>query len=565
MKITNKFRNSFILVSALIILSGSKNGPVGPLQLEAVVPQTVVGELLPKLSVNGRVINIGEFIYQNGIGTTIPSEITFKIPKGYQRFDAWVGFDIESEKGQAIFQVFVDGKLKFDSGLRLYNPFTRSPESNPDRPIKVTIPVSGASTLTLKVTTGEGKGKLFADWGDAQFCPTGWPEFTPRKKVRGIAETPPMGWNPWNWNGSGRHQDTLKKIADAIVDRGFLAAGYKYMNLDGSLVERQSHDENGFPLIKKSMFPKGLQPYTDYVHSKGLKFGMYAGMHMVGRQPGKEGMWNGGYEKEWVDSFKVWGVDYLKYDFSTREGNYYMLKAIKNAGLPIFYNACAWGHEVDWNWAYFMGANSIRSTYDVNNIWEHGNDINPVGIIDAIDQGEAMGQFTGPGFWNDLDMLVVGLKKGTAGRSPGAYTIANSIEQRTQFSLYSMMASALIIGCDIRSIDKFDRETLLNKEVIAIDQDKLGVAAWRVVKLNNIEIWKRPLDNGDWAIAVLNRGSDPLKIVATWDDMNLSGKFNVRDLWQQEDIGVYDKILTINNVASHETKVYRFSPANPQK
>jgi len=553
----NKFysKNSIWAVLIIVLLSGCKAKQTGPVQLEAVSSNVGNGEMLLKRSVNGKVINIGEFIYQNGIGTSIPSEITYDIPAGCQRFEAWVGFDIESAKGVATFQVFVDGKLKFDSGLRSFNPFTRSPESNPDRPMKVTVPVTGASTLTLKVIAGESSGKLFADWGDAVFCPMDWPEFTSRKKVNGIASSPAMGWNPYNWSGSGKHQDTLKQIANALVDKGYLEAGYKYMNLDWT---NTSCNNKGYPQPNKNMFPNGVKAYADYVHQKGLKFGMYSSMAMIDREPNKRGMWDGGYEKQWVDSFKYWGVDYLKYDFSTREGNYFMIKAIKEAGLPIYINTCAWGHEVDWNWAYFFGAQSMRSTYDVNNLWEHGNDINPVGIMDAVDQAEAMEPFIGSGFWNDLDMLVVGLHSSTVARMPDGFIPANAIEQRTQFSLYSMLAASLIIGSDIRHIDKFDQETLLNKEVIAIDQDPLGVAAWRVVKLNNIEIWKRPLDNGDWAIAILNRGSNTITIDAVWEEMDLSGKFNVRDLWAHQDMGVFDSELSLQ-VASHETKMLRFS------
>ena len=235
-----------------------------------------------------------------------------------------------------------------------------------------------------------------------------------------------------------------------------------------------------------------------------------------------------------------------------------MLKAIHKAGLPIFYNSCAWGHEADWNWAYFMGAHSMRSTYDVNNIWEHGNDINPVGILDAIDQAEAMGQFTGPGFWNDPDMLVVGLRAGTMGVKPGDYPLANPVEQRTQMSMYRMLAASLLIGCDIRNIDDYSLETLLNREVIAIDQDPLGVAAWRVVKLDDVEIWKRPLDNGGWAVALLNRSPKPVDITAIWKDMHLAGRYKVRDLWTHKDLGSFNRELKLN-VASHETKVLRFA------
>lgn len=553
-------KKGIIISLLLFLIYGFTDKPVTPFQLEAIVPQNVKGKYLNKLSVNGRVINIGEFVFQNGIGTTAPSELTYKIPTGYQRFNAWVGFDIESAKGTVTFQVFVDGKLKFDSGLRSYNTFTRAPESNPDRPIKVNVPVTGASTLTLKVIAGEGTGKIIADWGDALFCPMGWPEFTSRKKITGIAATPAMGWNPYNWNGSGRHVDTLKSIADALVDKGFLNLGYIYMNLDGGWTEKKSADYKGYPQGRKNMFPNGVKPYADYIHQKGLKLGIYSSMQLVGRQPNREGMWDGGYEQQWADSMAYWKADYLKYDFSTREGNYFMLRAIKKAGRPIFFNTCAWGHEVDWNWGYFMGAQSMRSTYDVENIWLHGNDVNPVGIIDAVDQGEAMGLYTGPGFWNDLDMLVVGLKGATVGRQlNSAYKLANATEQRSQFSLYSMSAAALIIGCDIRNMDKFDFETLQNKEVIAIDQDPLGVAAWRVVKMDDIEIWKRPLDNGDWAVAILNRGSNPLNIKAVWKDMNLTGKFKVRDLWEHKDLGVYEKELAFD-VTSHETKMLRLSP-----
>lgn len=537
----------------------AREGAGGVFPIEAIVAQSVSGEYCAGRSLNGHVINIGEFVYQKGIGTDAPFEATYNIPANVQRFDAWVGFDITSEKGAATFQVFVDGWLKFSSGRLCYAPYSRAPECNPHRPMRVSVPVQGASTLTLKTLVHDGSAGLMVNWGDAQFSPAGWPEYFSRKKVAGIAAAPPMGWNPYNWNGNGKNFDTFKEIVDALSAKGFREAGYQYVNLDGGWAEEPAHDANGYPQPSKSMFPEGLQPLSNYIHGHGFKFGVYSSMEMVGRDKHLKGMWDGGNEAQWVESFEKWGVDYLKYDFSTRDGNFFMLRAIRNSRRPIFYNSCAWGHQADFNWAYFMGANSMRSTYDVNNIWQHGNDINPVGILDAVDQGEAISQFTGSGFWNDLDMLVVGLQTGTFGEQPEGYTLANQIEQRTQFSMYSMLAASLIVGCDVRNIDDYSLETLLNREVIAIDQDPLGVAAWRVVKLDDIEIWKRPLDNGDWAVALLNRGEHPADIKAVWENLHLSGKFNIRDLWQHENLGSFCSQITLN-VASHETKVLRFSP-----
>lgn len=237
-----------------------------------------------------------------------------------------------------------------------------------------------------------------------------------------------------------------------------------------------------------------------------------------------------------------------------------MGRALKQADRNIVYSVCGWGKEQEWQWAASFGGALWRTTYDVMAVWETGSDSNPVGVMDAVDQTEALGQFAGPGQWNDPDMLVVGLEEGTAAqnRHQDEVTSLNDIEQRSQMSLYSLLSAPLIIGGDIRNMDEKAIEILLNEEIIAIDQDPLGVPAWRSVKLNELEVWKKPLEGGDYALGLLNRGESTVTITASWRQLNLNGEYQVRDLWEHEDMGVEGDEVS-RTVKPHQTIMLRLS------
>jgi alpha-galactosidase len=194
-------------------------------------------------------------------------------------------------------------------------------------------------------------------------------------------------------------------------------------------------------------------------------------------------------------------------------------------------------------------------------VWETGSDGNPVGIMDAVDQTEALGKFAGPGRWNDPDMLVIGLDGGTAVQQmhQKKTTGLSVIEERSQMSLYALLSAPLIIGADIRKIDSSAKEILLNKEVIAVNQDPLGIPGWRVLKLDELEVWKKPLEDGDYAIGLLNRGSESQNITATWRQLNLSGKYMARDLWKHKDLGTYSEKIS-RSIKPHQTILLRITP-----
>lgn len=539
--------------------------PGGPVSLEGLEPVSVDGELNEGRSVKGEILNIGEVIFTQGVGTGVPAEVVYPVPDGAGRFEAWVGFDITSTDGSGRFRVYADGELKFDSGEKTFHAYRRGggPAVNPDRPMKVTVPVDGASRLTLEVTR-EGEGEVYANWADARFVPADWPEYRSRGPAESeISATPPMGWNSWNAVGKDLDQEIVHGVAEALVETGLREAGYVYLCLDDGWEGDLPHDEQGNPRVNTDKFPDGLKALGDYLHGKGLKFGIYATPDFVGGSR-REGIWTGGNEWRWVRAFQQWGVDYLKYDFSDKASNALMANALARSERPIFYNVCEWGHSAPWEWAYHFGGDSWRISYDVMDRWETGVDQNPVGIVDAVDQSEGLGRFSGPGHWNDLDMLVIGLSGGTWAereRRKEKLDAASKIEHRSQMSLWCLMASPLIIGSDVRKLDDFSLETLLNEEAIAIDQDPLGVPAWRAVKLDDVEVWKRPLKGGDIALGLLNRGADTMEITADWREVSLEGKYEVRDLWAHEDLGVYEGEIT-RTVRSHETVLLRLSPVD---
>ncbi len=350
------------------------------------------------------------------------------------------------------------------------------------------------------------------------------------EKDNRLALTPPMGWNSWNLYQCDINEDLIKKTADAMVEKGMLDAGYEYLIIDDCW--QIARDENGNILPDPERFPSGIKALADYVHSKGLKFGIYsdAGTKTCQGRPGSRG-----YEFQDARTYAEWGVDYLKYDWchhgtqDARASYKLMADALKATGRPIVFSICEWGTNKPWLWGKEVGGNLWRTTEDILNCWDCRTDWGGMGFVHILDLQVGLECYAGPGHWNDPDMLEVG---------NSGLTVS---ESRAHFSLWAILAAPLIAGNDIINMSDEIREILTNKEVIAVDQDSLGKQGTRVKDSGDLEVWARQLHDGSRAVVLFNRGKDAAEISFEWTDIGYPNtlKANVRDLWKHEDIGKF--------------------------
>lgn len=350
-----------------------------------------------------------------------------------------------------------------------------------------------------------------------------------------LALTPPMGWNSWNCFGPNIDEKLIREIADVMATNGMKDAGYEYINLDDGW--QVSRDANGEIIADPERFPSGIKALADYIHSKGLKFGLYScgGSKTCAGRPGSNG-----YQFQDARTYAKWGVDFLKYDWCDNDGQnarpaYNLMRQALNAtGRPILFSICEWGQSQPWTWAKGIG-HIWRTSGDIITAFEGKAYYGGEGLLNIIDRNADLWQYAGPGHWNDPDMLHVG-----NGFSPE--------ENRTHFSMWCMMAAPLIAGNNLKKMDTSVLAILTNREVIAIDQDKLGKQGRRYSQIGQYEIWVKPLSGGELAVCFLNRGETVCKI-----DFNFShhyfdfvgvdinrGEYKVRDLWQHKDIGDND-------------------------
>ena len=365
----------------------------------------------------------------------------------------------------------------------------------------------------------------------------------------GLALTPPMGWNSWNKFHCNVSEDLIKSMADGMVASGMKDAGYQYVVIDDCW--QVSRDENGNIVPDPQHFPSGMKVLGDYIHSKGLKFGIYsdAGEKTCAGRPGSMG-----HEFQDALMYAKWGVDYLKYDWchtgkrNAEEAYATMRDALKAAGRPILFSMCEWGTAKPWLWAAGTG-NLWRTTGDIDDHWE-GKKKWPdggccsLGMLDILDLQVGLESFAGPGHWNDPDMLEVG---------NGGMTTS---EYRAHFSLWCIINAPLIAGNDLRSMAPEIKEILTNKEVIAINQDPLGRQASRAWKEGNLEIWAKPMKDGSRAVLLLNRGASEAEITAPWTVLGYSDRLSasVRDLWSHKDLGKFTAKFSVK-VPSHDVVV----------
>jgi len=361
-----------------------------------------------------------------------------------------------------------------------------------------------------------------------------------------LARTPPMGWNSWNKFGCNVSESLIKETADAMVSNGMKDAGYQYIVIDDCW--QVSRDERGSIVPDPKRFPSGIKALADYVHSKGLKFGLYsdAGIATCQKRPGSKG-----FEEKDAQQYAAWNVDYLKYDWCNTEGQdareayAKMSRALQNTGRPIVFSICEWGSTQPWLWAPGIG-HLWRTTGDIQDCWDCSQPWGGMGFIHIIDLQAELYPYAGPGHWNDPDMLEVGNGKMT------------KAEYRSHFSFWCLLSAPLMAGNDLRAMTAETREILTNKEVIAVDQDPLGMQGHKVADTGPFEGWMKPLSNGDRAVILFNRGNTTAPISVTWEQIGLPPGFEagVRDLWARKDLGKFKGRFTAK-VEPHDVVMLR--------
>ncbi|KAJ9160456.1 hypothetical protein P3X46_025856 [Hevea brasiliensis] len=362
----------------------------------------------------------------------------------------------------------------------------------------------------------------------------------------GLGRTPQMGWNSWNFFACNINETVIKETADALISTGLADLGYVFLNIDDCW-SSATRDAKGQLVPDPEAFPSGIKALADYVHGKSLKLGIYsdAGIFTCQVRPGSLY-----HEKDDAELFASWGVDYLKYDncynlgIQPKERYPPMRDAINATGRTIFYSLCEWGVDDPALWAGKVG-NSWRTTDDINDSW--------ASMTTLADLNDKWAAYAGPGGWNDPDMLEVG---------NGGMTHQ---EYRAHFSIWALMKAPLLIGCDVRNITAETYEILTNKEVIAVNQDPLGVQGRKVYTAGTdgcLQVWAGPLSRNRLVVALWNRCSKAATITARWDVLGLeSGTIvSVRDLWQHKDVTGEAVASFGARVDSHDSAMYTFTP-----
>lgn len=345
--------------------------------------------------------------------------------------------------------------------------------------------------------------------------------------------TPPLGWNSWNVFHENINEKQIQEIADAMVSSGLKDAGYIYLNLDDNWMDTK-RDAQGNLQNNPKTFPSGMKAIADYVHAKGLKFGLYGDRgkrtchHYNSKWDSQSG--SNGHEEQDAKKLAEWGVDYWKYDNcdsdpNTQEKDYTaMSKALRNSGRDIVFSICMWEYK---EWMPKI-ANLWRTTFDIGPEWISTSWYR--GVYEIIDANNKYWQIAKPGHWNDPDMLEVG-NRGLSYE-----------EQRSQMTMWSIMAAPIMISSDVRSMSNETKELYLNKDMIAINQDSLGVQGHRISDVNGKQVWTKPLKNGDIAVALLNNNSSTQTVECNFADLGVEGEVEVRDAWKKKDLGAVSHV-----------------------
>jgi alpha-galactosidase len=368
------------------------------------------------------------------------------------------------------------------------------------------------------------------------------------------AQTPPMGWNSWNYFAERVTDKDIRDSADQIVSTGMRDAGYIYVNIDDTW--EGERDASGV-LHTNSKFPD-MKALADYVHSKGLKLGIYSG---PGPKTCAGYAGSLGHEEQDAKMYAEWGIDYLKYDLCSfipavmqkqapndKTAQMRLMvaaydkmgKALKATGRPIVYSLCQYGWDNVWEWAPALGGNLWRTTGDIEARWQS--------IYDILSQQKGLASYAGPGHWNDPDMLEVG---------NGKLTLA---ENRTHFSMWSMLAAPLLAGNDLPHMKPEIHDILTNREVIAINQDPLGHQARHIYSKGEVEVWARDLKGGAKAIAIVNVGSDVYSTHPFHLDLGqlgLHGTQHAKDLWTGKEMDLTNNMPI--ELPSHDILLLRIA------
>ncbi len=392
------------------------------------------------------------------------------------------------------------------------------------------------------------------------------PGLAAAQKAPNLALTPPMGWNSWNRYGCQIDQKLIEQTADAMVSSGLRDAGYVYVNIDDCW--QGERDGHGDIQPDAARFPGGMKALGAHLHQRGLKFGIYsdAGSKTCGGRPGSQG-----HEFQDAAQYAAWGVDYVKVDWcntgdgaaqrNPREAYATMSAALAGSGRPMVLSICEWGHNEPWLWAGDYG-HLWRTTGDITNCWDcvvgHGNWF-ASGVLPILDQQDAIRGYAGPGGWNDPDMMEVG-------------NLPTAEENRSHFAMWAMLAAPLIIGTDIEAMTPAIRDLLANRRLVAIDQDPLGIPAMKWISRAGLDYWARPLANGRWAIALLNRGDTPRVARLDWataelkDDLKgkqadfAKARFRLTDAWTGQVAGTTAAPLE-RTIRPRDTLVFTLDPA----
>ena len=388
------------------------------------------------------------------------------------------------------------------------------------------------------------------------------------QKFEGLALTPPMGWNSWNTFQTNISEALVKETADKMVSSGMRDAGYVYLVLDDGWMAKKRDSLTGDLVADPAKFPNGMKVVADYVHAKGLKFGLYncAGTLTCAGYPGTRG-----YEYQDARYYAKQEIDYLKFDWcssngiNAKEAYGTMSKALKTAGRPIVFSLCEWGQNKPWQWASNVG-HLWRSTGDITAQFTGKKvmgDWSALGVTTILDQQDSLRKYAGPGHWNDPDMLEVG-----NGLSMN--------ENRAHFTLWSLLAAPLIAGNDIRKMSAETAAILTNKDVTAINQDKLGIQAYRAVTKDSIETWIKPLSNGEVAICFFNRSEKPVAFSYNWQanpivdtlsktNINFTTtSYNLMDIWQNKMLGNTSKMWS-GTIPGHDVVLVKMTAAGKGK
>jgi len=409
--------------------------------------------------------------------------------------------------------------------------------------------VKKSGTYPVKITASNAQGKavqiLLIEIGDK------------------LALTPPMGWNSWNVFTKYIDEKMLMEMADAMVSSGMRDLGYQYLNIDDYWHDVARDSATGKPVVDPKKFPNGMRYVADYVHSKGLKLGIYsdAGTMTCGKC-------FGGYTYEEIDAktYAEWGIDLLKYDFchvplkkSEALSRYKKMgDALKNCGRSVVYSVCNWGFFGPWKWVPEIGGNYWRTTPDIFDLWK-GAGVWQMSVMNIIKRSHGLEKYAGPGQWNDPDMLLVGnYGKGHATSANGRFKGLTDTEYFSHMAIWAMMASPLLSSCDLRSMNEATKAILMNETLLRINQDRLGQQAARISKKDNVWVYKKELYHGGVAVAFLNTSNTTKQVNVDWKAYTNMSNFKL--------ISATEGQLTITenqtvNLAPHQTLVFELSAA----